>query len=142
MYKNGHTCNERDSNQVALRQLDPNWTGAPANAKSSHLAEKLLSRPGMKALNRREFIGSSIAGTAMLVGGQSSKAAASERLRVGCVGVNGRAGQLVSMFAGLKEVEVVALADVDSRKLPGAAQRVEKIQGKKPATETDFRKLI
>jgi predicted dehydrogenase len=98
---------------------------------------------GMKALNRRGFIGSSFYGAAVLVAaGQSPKSAASERMQVGCVGVGGRAGQLVSMFAGLKEVEVVALADVDSRKLAGAAQRVEKIQGKRPATVTDFRKLI
>ncbi|HZO54147.1 MAG TPA: Gfo/Idh/MocA family oxidoreductase, partial [Bryobacteraceae bacterium] len=97
----------------------------------------------MKALNRRQFLGSSFCGAAVLaVAGQTSKAAASERLQVGCVGVAGRAGQLMQMFAGLKEVEVVALADVDSRKLPGAARSVEKIQGKKPATETDFRKLI
>jgi len=97
----------------------------------------------MKALNRRQFLGSSFCGAAVLAAaGQTSKAAASERLQVGCVGVAGRAGQLMQMFAGLKEVEVVALADVDSRKLPGAARSVEKIQGKKPGTETDFRKLI
>ena len=45
-------------------------------------------------------------------------------------------------FAGLKEVEVVAIADVDSRRLPAAALTVEKAQGKKPRTATDFRKLI
>ena len=97
----------------------------------------------MKTLNRREFLGTSIYGAAIIAAaGQASKVPPSERLQVGCVGVSGRAGQLMQMFAGLKEVEVVALADVDSRKLPGAARVVEKIQGKAPATVQDFRKLI
>jgi predicted dehydrogenase len=103
----------------------------------------------MKELNRRQFLRSSVCAAAAVTAsahsarGQSvTKAPASERLQVGCVGVSGRAGQLMHMFAGLKEVEIVALADVDSRKLPGAVQSVEKIQGKKPVAEKDFRKLI
>lgn len=101
----------------------------------------------MNDLNRREFLG--VAGAAALgaatqhARGESvSKAPASERLQVGCVGVGGRAGYLVQTFAGLKEVEVVALADIDSRRLQGAIQTVEKIQGKKPVGHQDFRKLI
>ena len=97
----------------------------------------------MKALNRRKFLGTSLYGAAIVAAaGQAPKAPASERLQVGCVGVAGRAGQLMRMFAGLKEAEVVAIADVDSRKLPGAARAVEKIQGKAPTTLQDFRRLI
>lgn len=97
----------------------------------------------MKTLNRRQFLGSSLYGAAIVVAaGQTSKVSPSERVQVGCVGVAGRAGQLMRMFAESKEVEVVGLADVDSRKLPGAARAVEKIQGKAPLTVQDFRKLI
>lgn len=97
----------------------------------------------MNKLNRRQFLGSSLYGAAIVAAaGQTAKVSPSERVQVGCVGTGGRAGQLMRMFAESKEVEVVALADVDSRKLPGAAHAVEKIQGKAPATMQDFRKLI
>jgi predicted dehydrogenase len=45
-------------------------------------------------------------------------------------------------FAGLKEVEVVALCDLDTRRLPEAVEAVTKLQGRKPRTETDFRRLV
>src|SRR5688572_33287931 len=103
----------------------------------------------MKELNRRQFLQSSIGGvTAIAAAAQNArsepvpKVSPSERLQVGCVGVSGRAGQLMHLFAGLKDVDVVALADIDSRKFPGAVQAVEKIQGKKPVAVQDFRKLI
>lgn len=103
----------------------------------------------MPILDRRQFLHdatrgmtAAAAGVASLHLGQAVKAEASERLRVGCVGVGGRASYLLKTFAGLKEVDVVAIADLDTRRLPQAIEAVEKLQGKKPRAETDFRKLI
>ena len=103
----------------------------------------------MNALDRRQFIKSTTFGAAALaasslrLNAQSvSKAPPSERLQVGCVGVGGRALYLTNAFAGLKEVEVVALADIDPVRLAAAVQSVEKIQGARPAAEKDFRKLL
>jgi predicted dehydrogenase len=103
----------------------------------------------MNVITRRKFLESSLGAAAVVSAahqstrGQSvSKAPASERVQVGCVGVGGRAGFLIHAFAGLKEVEVVALADIDPRRLAGAVQSVAKIQGTKPQAETDFRRLI
>jgi len=103
----------------------------------------------MPALNRRHFLQESAAGMALVAGGfeafaagQGGKSPASERIQVGCVGTKGRAGFLVSAFSAMKDVDVVAVADVDSRNLPSAVETVAKLNGKAPRAETDFRKLV
>lgn len=103
----------------------------------------------MQSVDRRQFLkdtSGAVATTAATLAAlnldQVAKAAASERLRVGCVGVGGRASYLLKTFASLKEVELTAIADLDSRKLPEAIATVEKLQGKKPRAEADFRKLV
>jgi predicted dehydrogenase len=93
------------------------------------------------SLTRRDLLRSSAA-AAMLAPHGPAKAQASERVRVGCVGVGGRAFSVMSAFAGLKEVEVVAICDLDSNRLPAAVAEVEKRQGRKPRTEGDFRRLL
>ena len=99
-------------------------------------------------INRRDFLYGStaalagVASTSVLAQDAPTKAPPSERLRIGCVGVGGRAAALVHGFAALKEVEVVTLCDIDRRKLDGAAEAVSRRSGKKPATVTDFRRII
>jgi predicted dehydrogenase len=103
----------------------------------------------MSRYNRRQFLHCSAASLAAASAARSvlaqeapAKAPPSERLRVGCVGVGGRAAALLHGFASLKDVEIVRICDVDSRRLGGAAEAVEKRTGKKPAVETDFRRII
>jgi predicted dehydrogenase len=98
----------------------------------------------MTTFNRRSFLTASAgaAGFQLLHQASVAKAEASERLQVGCVGVKGRAGFLLQTFAGLKNVDVVAIADVDTRNLPAGSEAVEKLQGRKPRTEKDFRRLV
>lgn len=76
------------------------------------------------------------------MGEPAAKAPASERVQVGCIGVGGRAAFLMQTFASLKEADVVAICDIDSRRLPAAVKAVTERQGKEPVTETDFRKLV
>lgn len=97
-------------------------------------------------MQRREFLASSaisVAGAASLLAADPpGKGVASERVRVGCIGTGGRAFSLVNSFSRNKNCEVVALADIDPGKFAQAVAAVEKNQGSKPQTVSDFRKLI
>ncbi|MBM3457802.1 MAG: Gfo/Idh/MocA family oxidoreductase [Armatimonadetes bacterium] len=97
----------------------------------------------MASVNRRQFLAGgtlSLSGGALLA--SETLAQPSERVRVGCVGVGGRAGALVRACAALREVELVTLCDLDPGRLAQAAEAVEKIQGRRPRTESDFRRLV
>ena len=97
-------------------------------------------------MQRREFLASSALSVAsagsLLAADPPGKVAASERVRIGCVGTGGRAFSLVNTFSRNKNCEVVALADIDPGKFGQAVAAVEKNQGTKPQTFGDFRKLI
>lgn len=100
----------------------------------------------MPSPSRREFLqDSSIAvasGAFLAQMSFAGKDPASERVRVGIMGAGGRAFSLINSFAANKSVEVVAIADLDSSRLPKGLEAAEKLQGKKPRGESDFRKLI
>src|SRR5262245_61006471 len=103
----------------------------------------------MSDIDRRQFLRNSTIGATslattvpLLAEGPAAKAPASERLQVGCVGVGGRAEFLMKTFAGRKEVDLVTLCDLDTNRLGRAVETVTSITGKKPRTESDFRKLI
>ncbi len=97
-------------------------------------------------MQRREFLASSALGVAgaasLLAADLPGKAVASERIRVACIGTGGRAFSLVNSFSRNKNCEVIALADLDPGKFGQAVAAVEKNQGSKPQTVSDFRKLI
>lgn len=96
-------------------------------------------------MNRRNFLKNSAAGmtaASTLVLGQQAKAAPSERVRVGMMGTGGRALSLVRTFADNKFVDIVALADIDSRRFAPALAEIQKRQGRQPRTTGDFRRLI
>jgi predicted dehydrogenase len=88
--------------------------------------------------NRRTFLG--VAGALAL--GRTASAAASEKVRVGVIGVRGRGTDLAREFARNKESEVVALCDIDDAAFAKAVKEVEKIGGKAPRTEKDYRRLL
>lgn len=98
-------------------------------------------------MDRRQFLNESSRFGALAVAGsmaldQVAKAEASERVRIGMIGAGGRAFSLLSTFAANKNAEIVALADLDSRRLPKAVETIAKLQGKAPRTTDDFRKVI
>lgn len=72
----------------------------------------------------------------------AAKAAASERIRVGMMGAGGRALSLINSFSENPFVEVVAIADLDPSRLGPGVDAAAKLQGRKPRSENDFRKLI
>jgi predicted dehydrogenase len=98
----------------------------------------------MAELNRRAFV-QSIAAAGVgggLLRAEVEKAPASERLQVACVGVEGRASFLLNTFANQPDVDLVAIADVDTRKLPKAVESVKAVTGNAPQAEADFRRIL
>jgi predicted dehydrogenase len=96
-------------------------------------------------LDRRSFVKNSVlsaAAVTALAGDATAKASASERVRVGVMGAGGRALSLIRSFAANKNVDIVAIADIDPSRLPRGLEEAATRQGKKPKGEKDFRKLI
>ncbi|MEX1231558.1 MAG: Gfo/Idh/MocA family oxidoreductase [Planctomycetaceae bacterium] len=102
----------------------------------------------MADLNRRTFLKEAAVGlgavtaSGLITDSQVAKAWASENIRVGVIGAGGRALSLNQSFAANPNVEIVWIADLDSRRLPNAVELVTKLQGKAPKTTGDFRQLI
>jgi len=93
-----------------------------------------------KSINRRSFARTSVSSMLVLAatGKASAHAAASERLRVGFIGVGNRGGQVLSAFLEQADVEVVAICDVYQPHLEKTNGRLEH----PVKTYTDFRKLM
>lgn len=107
----------------------------------------------MANLPRRQFLGQTAAAISLAaasevlqtrpaVAAENKSAAANERIRVGCIGVGGRAGFLLKAFAGQPDVEIRMICDVDTNRLPAAITTVESIRGQKPEVVSDFRRVI
>ncbi|MBN1347131.1 MAG: Gfo/Idh/MocA family oxidoreductase [Phycisphaerae bacterium] len=107
----------------------------------------------MAPLNRRSFLKSSakmagVAGAAV-VGASGGPAhgvtGANEKIRLATIGVHGQGFYHVKRLMELKKkgknVDVVALCDIDEQVLAGRAGELEKMRGEKPATFTDLRKV-
>ena len=96
---------------------------------------------------RRSFLKKSAVGTFAAVAALSRSrsyglAPPSERIRVGCVGVGGRAASLLRVFAAHEHTEIVAITDVDQRRLPAAVRTVRQRSGRPPKVAKDFRELV
>ena len=97
----------------------------------------------MSTLVRREFLFTSAVGMSLVASaGPAAKVSANERIRIGCIGAGGRALSLINTFAGNRNCEVVAIADLDSRRFSKAVETVQRAQGTSPQTVGDFRRLI
>ena len=69
-------------------------------------------------------------------------ASANDRIRIACVGVHGQGGEHIKHYLEMKDVEIAAVCDVDETVLNGRLGEIEKASGKRPASFTDFRKLL
>jgi len=98
--------------------------------------------------SRRTFIKTTAATTAAITIGPAISSAlagcaASDRINVGLIGCNGMGFADLSAFLEHKQVECIALCDVDENVLNKRAADVEKIRGKKPANlYKDWRQVI
>ncbi|MCC7424222.1 MAG: Gfo/Idh/MocA family oxidoreductase [Planctomycetaceae bacterium] len=104
-------------------------------------------RPLERHLSRRQFLGSSALSTAGVAAGVvalggAAKASASERIRLGVIGVRGQGKALAGSFARFADCEVATLCDVDESLFPSAVKLVADEQNSPPAVERDFRHLL
>jgi predicted dehydrogenase len=93
-------------------------------------------------LSRRQFLSHSTMAAASAALAPRTFGSPNEVLRVAVTGVRGRGLDHVKGLLALKDVEIVAICDVNSNILDKAMKAVEQKQGKKPAYHQDFRKLI
>jgi predicted dehydrogenase len=105
-----------------------------------------------RAVNRRQFLGSSAKNAAVAAGmvglagatavaASSGKATASERVRIATIGVRNQGKSLTSHLAKLPDVEIVALCDVDESLRPTAMSAIS--DGRPaPRWESDFRRVL
>ncbi len=110
----------------------------------------------MQPKSRRQFIRESIvtgvAGSAALAGGaartldaasQGRVPGANDRIRIGLIGCGGQGRADLDKAVRIKDVECIALCDVDDGQAARAANMVEVATTRKPASSTrDFRKLL
>jgi len=92
-------------------------------------------------LDRRTFLAA--AGSSLMVlPGRSAGAAPSERVRVAVIGLRNRGTDHARLFAANPGAEVAAVCDIDDAMFAKPVNAVEKIAGKPPRTEKDFRRLL
>jgi predicted dehydrogenase len=93
---------------------------------------------------RRNFVGAAAAGLGAAIATRRSFAAtpASDRIRVGFIGVGGMGTGRLQGFMKHPDVVATAVCDLDKTHAERAAALVEKTQGQKPDIFGDFRKVI
>src|SRR5437867_4454561 len=85
----------------------------------------------MKAISRRRFLKTSLAGTAVCTlspRSWSQVVGANDDIRVAVVGINGRGGSHIDEFGKIKGVRVTALCDVDLDVLDRRARNLEGVE--------------
>src|SRR5690349_14871689 len=90
-------------------------------------------------MDRRNFLVSSAAA----IGAASSMfGAASDRIRVGCIGIGGRGKDHLNGYSKLDNVEIAAICDVDDSHIANGLAQLDKLGKPKPQTYKDIRKLL
>ena len=102
----------------------------------------------METIDRRSFIRKSGAATAgTLVGSQllsqpSNQLSPNDTIRVAVIGIRSRGRDHYRALAQIPNVTIATLCDIDQRLLPGAVAEVETLTGYRPATTTEYRKVL
>ena len=99
---------------------------------------------------RRDFIKKSVIGSAgVAIGGMgfttksfSAILNANEKVNVAVIGIRNRGKDHYRALAKVPNVNIVAICDIDKRNIPEAVAEIEKLTGKKPAVETEYRKIL
>ena len=97
---------------------------------------------GTNQFSRREFAGV-VGGAAVLMGAPAIGAiGANDKVRMAIIGAGSRGNQLLDSFLPQKDVDLVAVCDVDDQQAGKTAERIEKHSGKKPGTCRDYRGIL
>jgi predicted dehydrogenase len=89
-------------------------------------------------MERRYFLMTSAAALAQ----RTVLASPNDTVRVACVGVHGQGRSHIRAYAGMQNVEIAAVCDVDESVLNARLDEIEKLGKKRPAGFTDLRKLL
>ena len=74
--------------------------------------------------------------------GCRSAASANEKIRLALIGAGSRGNQLLDSFLPEKDVEIIAVADVDDHHAGETAERVKKAKGNVPHIARDYRAML
>ncbi|MFA6244654.1 MAG: Gfo/Idh/MocA family oxidoreductase [Candidatus Hydrogenedentales bacterium] len=103
----------------------------------------------MDTVSRRSFMkGTAVAGIGALAASSTAWAGANDRLRVACIGINGRGKDHLQGFLAQENVEVVTLCDIDENLFEPRAEafftnpKPPATPRKKPKFETDMRRVF
>lgn len=99
----------------------------------------------MIASRRRFLRNSALAGSALMAADLplfAFNGSPNEKVVLGVMGTNSRGEYLASLFAGIPNVEIGAICDVDANVLARTIAVIEKKTGKKPKAFTDIRKML
>jgi predicted dehydrogenase len=102
----------------------------------------------MAHMDRRSFIrtsGSATAGTlvsSQLLGRSASTGNPSDTIRLAVIGIRSRGLDHCRALSKIPDVKIATLCDIDQRLLPRAVAEVEKLTGYRPATVTEYRKVL
>ena len=96
----------------------------------------------MDSIGRRQFIEATLGAAALSALAPRKNVAASDRVRIGVMGVGGRGTLLAGWFAAMPDVEVVYLCDVNQRRFDQALDAVETAQGSSPELIGNFRAML
>jgi predicted dehydrogenase len=94
-----------------------------------------------RQIDRRTFLAVASVGS-LAASARGGTAAANERVRVAVIGLRSRGTDLSRLFAANPGAEVAAVCDVDDAMMGKTVRAVEKIAGKPPRVEKDFRRLL
>jgi predicted dehydrogenase len=100
----------------------------------------------MSHLNRRKFLKQTLAAaaTVTIAGTKASGRVlgANDTIRIGVAGLNGRGGEHVRAFSGMRGVQVTYLIDPDTRTFPGRIRQVQQRGSNAPRTSQDIRRAL
>ncbi len=97
----------------------------------------------MNTIKRRDFLKTSVAGAAAVSSlGARRRAAASDRLVVGMMGVGGRGTHLAEFLLERNDIEIAYICDVDSRRFAQALEVLDEHGAPRPRTVEDFRRIL
>jgi predicted dehydrogenase len=88
-------------------------------------------------MNRRNFLVTAAAGAAA-----SAFAGANDRVRIALVGLRGRGRDHIKGFGPMPNVEIAVACDIDESILRERLNDVEKLTGKRPKGEVEYRNLL
>src|SRR4051794_9348514 len=90
-------------------------------------------------MDRRNFLMSS---AAALGAASSTFGAASDKVRVACIGIGGRGKDHIGGYSKLENVEIAAICDVDDSHIAKGLSQIEALGKPAPQTYKDIRKLL